>query len=310
MHASSSKKALIEAALTATITTFFVIATLYISILSILLVVLPMPFIILSVRHGTRYTVLSLIISSLLIGFLTNILYTIFVFIIFSPIALAMGYAIRRRKKPYEVIGFGTAASVLAIFFLLQIIAIAAGINITDEIANMTREAIDHQMEMLRTLNLDVVDVKESLNYLMMIIPALVIIHSMIGAFINYYLTAAVINRFNFIDHQLGEFSEFKLPGNIVLGSFIIFVLSLTTRYIEGIQHTSLIANVTIIFLVIFFLQGLTFISYLLKKTKVPRFIRIILVLSLIIISPLMTIVAFLGLLDAILDIRKLKKKK
>lgn len=310
MNECSNKKALIESALMATITSFFVLGTFYIPLLAVLLAVLPVPFIILSIRHGTRYTILSLIIVSLLIGLLTGIFYTVFVLIIFAPITLAMGEAIRKRKKPYEVIGFGTAASVLSVFFLLQVIGIASGINIIDEIAIIVGEVMDHQMEMLTAMNINAVDVNEAINYILMILPALIIIQSMMGAFINYYLTAAVINRFRFMDHSLGEFSDFKLPGNIILGSFIIFILSMMTRYIEGLQHISLIANITIIFVVLFFLQGITFISYLLKKAKVPKSIRIVLIVLLVIISPLMTLVAIIGLIDALLDIRRVRRKE
>lgn len=310
MNEGSNKRALIESALMATITSFFILGTFYIPFLAVLLAVLPVPFIVLSIRQGTRYTVLSLIIVSLLIGFLTGIFYTVFVFLIFAPIALAMGYAIRRRKKPYEVIGFGTAASVFSVFFMLQIVGIASGINIIDETAVIVREVMDHQMEMLTAMNVNAVGVNAAINYILMILPALVIIQSMMGAFVNYYLTAAVINRFRFMDYHLGEFSDFKLPGNIILGSFIIFVLSIMTRYIEGLQHISLIANVTIIFVVLFFLQGITFISYLLKKMKVPKVIRIILIVLLVLISPLMTLVAIMGLMDALLDMRRVRRKE
>ncbi|SDL14637.1 YybS family protein [Natronincola ferrireducens] len=310
MNFYSNKKALIESALMASITSLFVVSTLYIPALSILLMLLPVPFIILSVRHGTRYTILSFIIVSLLIGFLTGILYTAFVFIVFGPISVVMGYYTKRKKQPYEVIGLGTAASVLSIFFILQLISIISGIHIIDEIALMITAALDHQVEMLKTVNLDPVDVKEALNYMMMILPALIIIQSMIGTFINYYLATLAINRFKLMDQRLSEFSDFKLPNNIVLGSFIIFVLSLSTRYIEGIQHISLIANVTIIFSVLFFLQGITFIGYLLKRTKLPKAIRFIILALLILVSPLMTLVSLLGLLDTVIDLRRGKKKE
>lgn len=306
----NSKKALIESALMATIVSFFVVGTLYMPILTIFLTVLPVPFIILSIRHGTKYTLLSLIIVSLLIGFLTGAFYTIFVFIVFVPIAVVMGDAVRRRKEPYQVIGLGTAASVLSIFMVLQILGMISGISVIDEIARIVSGVLDHQMEMLTSMNLSVADADEILNYFLMILPGLVVIQSMAAAFVNYYLTAAIINRFHFMDYQLGEFSDFKLPENIILGSFIIFVLSMITRYIEGIQHISLIANVTIIFVVIFFLQGITFTSYLLKKAKVPKAIRIFLIVLLVLISPLMTLVALIGLMEALLNLRRLRSKQ
>lgn len=305
-----NKKALIESALMATITSFFIIGTLYIPMLSMALVILPVPFILLSARHGTKYTVFSLIITSFLIGFLTGIFYTIFIFIISAPMALIMGYSIKRQKKPYEVVGLGTAVTVFSIFLVIQAISTISGINIIDEMALMIQKVAEHQVEMLTALDIQIMDIKQALNYLMMVLPALVIIQSMVGAFINYYLTSAIINRFKLADYYLGDFSDFKLPGNIILGSFIIFLLSITTTYIEGIRHNALIANITVIFVVMFFLQGISFISYLLKKTKTPSFVRITTITLLVLISPLMTLVAMLGLLDALLNLRRIRKKQ
>ncbi|NLM03737.1 MAG: YybS family protein [Clostridiales bacterium] len=304
------KKALTESALIVAMVTFFIIGTLYIPMLYMALIILPVPFILLSTRHGTRYTVISLIVTSFLIGFLAGPIYSIFIFMLSSPLALSMGYSIKKRNKPYEVIGFGTGISTLSIFALIQLISLISGINIINEIAHMVQEVVKHQGDMLTNLDIGVIELKQAINYFMMIVPAMVIIQSMVGAFINYYLTSVIINRFQLADYYLGEFSEFRLPRNIVLGSFIIFILSVFTSYIEGLKHSALILNITSIFLVVFFLQGISLVAYLLKKSKVPRFIRVSSIILLILISPLMTIIAMLGVTDSIIDIRRIRNKE
>ncbi len=308
MRGKKHKRAIIETAIMAAIASLLVMGTLNIPILSILVFVIPVCFIILSVRHGNRYTILSLIIASLLIRILTEQVYVGFVFTIFAPIALTMGYWIRRKKEPYEVIGIGTAASAIAIFIFLQMIALILGVNIVDEIGNMVNSVISHQMEMLSNMNIETIDPNEALNYIMMVLPGLVVVQSMIGAFVNYYLASTIINRFKLADFSLREFSDFKLPKNIVLGSLIIFILSFLTRYIEGIHHASLISNVTIIFVCIFFLQGITFISFLLRRMQTPKFVRRLLIVILVVISPLMTLVALVGLMDSLLNVRRAEK--
>ncbi|AKL97349.1 hypothetical protein CACET_c39230 [Clostridium aceticum] len=305
----SNKKAFIEAALMVTITCFFVISTLYIPFLSVLLFVLPVPFMILSCKYSTSYTVISLVVASLLIGLLTGMLYTVFIFVIIAPIALVMGHYMKYEKNPFQVIGVGTAASVFSIFLIIQIISMISGIHIIEEMGRMIGEVLDHQVEMLRAVNVSSVDIHEAINYFMMILPGLIIIQSIIGAFINYYLAVAIMNRLKFSPYKLDGFEGFKLPGNIVLGSFIIFLLSLMTRYIEGIDHNSLIANATLIFVVVFFLQGISFMNYVLKKRNFPKFLRIFILILLIFVSPLMTLVAMIGLLDAMIDMRRIRKR-
>lgn len=303
-----NKKALIEAALIASIATFFAISFIFIPVLTVLLFLIPVPFMILSARHGSRYTILSVVIASLLIGVLTEIIFTLFVITIFGPMAVVMGYFIKRNREPYAVIGMGAAISIIAIFITIQLVATVFGFNVIDYLAMIIRQVVDNQSEMLMNVNLSTVNIKEMANYLLMIIPGLLIVQSLVSAFLNYYLTVAILRRLRLNQYSLYEFSDFALPKNIVFGSFIIYVLTFISRYVEGIYHSSLVANITILFVFVFFFQGLALISYMLKKLKVIKAVRILLLFFVVIISPLLTIVSFAGLIDSVFDIRKLRQ--
>ncbi len=309
MKSYNDNKAFMEAALIAAITTIFAISTIYLPILSISIILIPVPFMILAYRHGARYSILSFITFSLLIGILTELMYTILLISIFGPMTIAMGYYIKRRKESYVVIGVGTIASILSIFIVFQFISYIGGISIIDEIAIVAENIINTQVDMLKTMNVDVLSADEILNYLLMIVPGVLIIQSMFIALGNYYLTAAILKRFRSNDIDLPQFSTFRLPTNIVLGSFIIFTLSYLTRYIEGIYHVSLITNVTLLFIFLFFLQGISVISYLIKRTNTPKAIRILLIGIIFLISPLLTAISFVGLVDSIVDVRRLGTK-
>lgn len=307
MNNYNDKRAFVEAALIAAITTVLAISVIYIPVLSISTVLIPVPFMILAYRHGTKYTVLSFITFSLLIGILTEILYTVFLISTFGPMIITMGYYIRKRKEPYVVIGAGTITYILSIFIVFQFVSYIGNINIIDQIAFVMEDIITKQVDMLKTMNIDVLSAEEMLNYLLMIIPGVLVIQSMFTAFGNYYLTVGILKRFSPNDLEFPQFSNFRLPGNIVLGSFIIFILSYLTRYIEGIYHISLITNVTLLFVFLFFIQGISVISYLIKRTKTPKPVRIFLLALILLISPLLTAISFIGLIDSIVDIRKIR---
>lgn len=309
MKSYNDNRAFMEAALIAAITTIFAISTIYLPILSISIILIPVPFMILAYRHGAKYSILSFITFSLLIGILTELMYTILLISIFGPMTIAMGYYVKRRKEPYVAIGVGTIASILSIFIVFQFISYIGGISILDEIAIVAEKVINTQVDMLKTMDVDVLSADEILNYLLMIVPGLLIIQSMFIALGNYYLTAGMLNRFSSDDIDLPQFSTFRLPANIVLGSFIIFTLSYLTRYIEGIYHVSLITNVTLFFIFLFFLQGISVISYLIKRTNTPKAIRILLLGIIFLISPLLTAISFVGLVDSIVDVRRLGTK-
>lgn len=300
------KKAFIEAALIAAITTVFTISIIYIPILSVSIMLIPVPFMVLAYRHGNRYSILSFVTFSLLIGILVELIYAGFLLLIFGPMILAMGHYIKKQKEPYAVIGIGTIVSVFSVLIIFQIASYIGNVNIFDEITLAMEGVVNKQIDILKTMNIDALNADEVLDYLLMIIPGVFVIQSMIIAFGNYYITANVLKRFNVNNIELPQFSNFRLPRNIVLGFVIVFILSYLTRYIKGIYHANLLTNVTLLFVFMFFIQGMSVISYLIKKTKIPRAVRIFLLVLILFISPLLTVISFVGLIDAIVNIRNI----
>lgn len=300
------KKAFIESALIAAITTVLAISLIYIPILSASIVLIPVPFMVLAYRHGSRYSILSFITFSILIGILTELVYTIILVSMFGPMILAMGYYIKKQKEPYEVIGIGTITSIFSILIIFQALSYIGNFNIIDEIAIVTESIVSKQIEMMKSMEVDLLSVDEVLNYLLMIVPGVLIIQSMVTAFGNYYITVSLLRRLNPKDIEFPQFSNFKLPKNIVFGSFIIFILSYLTKYIKDIHHLSLLTNVTLIFMFMFFIQGISVISFLIKRTKIPKAVRIALLVLILFVGPLLTAVSFIGLIDSIINIRKI----
>lgn len=300
------KKAFIEAALIAVITTMFAISIIYIPILSVSIALIPVPFMVLAYRHGNKYSILSFITFSLLIGILTELIYAGFLLLIFTPMILAMGYYMKKQKEPYAVIGIGTAISVFSMLIIFRVISYIGDISVIDEIALAMEGVVNKQVDMLKTMNIDTFGADEVLNYLLMIVPGVFIIQSMITAFGNYYITVNILKRFSSNDTEFPQFSDFRLPKNIVFGSLIIFILSYLTKYIKGIHYASLLTNVTLFIVFIFFIQGISVISHLIKRTKIPKVVRVFLLIIILFIGPLLTVISFVGLMDAIINIRNM----
>lgn len=301
------KKAFMEATLIAAITTIFAISIIYVPILSTSIILIPVPFMILAYRHKSKYYILSFITFSLLIGILTELVYTGFLVLLFGPMTVAMSYYIKKEKEPYAVIGLGTITSVFSILIMLQLISYIGNVDLVAEITSIARDIVARQVDMLRSMNVDVLSVDEIIDYLLMIVPGILVIQSMVTAFGNYYLTVSMLKRFRTDKTELPQFSNFRLPRNIVFGAFIIFVLSYLTKYAEGIYQAGLITNVILIFVFMFFIQGIAVISHIIKRTKTPKPVRIALIIAVFFISPLLTAVAFIGLIDSIVDIRKIR---
>ncbi len=306
MEQREHQKAMIEAAMIATMTTIFVVGTFYIPLLSMLLVLIPVPFLVLAARRATRYAFFSFIITALLIGVLTGIIYSLFIFVIFGPMTMIMGSWIRRNKNPHEVIFAGAFASAAATFLLIYLISLISGIQLAVELGQVFESVLEQQAGSLQQLNIEPVAVEEVINYMLLIFPALIMVQALLGSFINYYLTIAVLRRSEAYREKLPEFSHFRLPGHVVMGSFLVLLLSWLTSYVESFNTEGMVANVVLLIVMIFFMQGISLISYWIKRTRVPKWFRILSLIILVLLSPIITLIALLGLMDSLADFRKL----
>ena len=196
--------------------------------------------------------------------------------------------------------------SIFSILVIFQVASYIGNINIFDEITLAMEGIVNKQVDMLKTMNINALNADEILNYLLMIMPGVFVIQSMVIAFGNYYITANVLRRFKVNNIELPQFSNFKLPRNIIFGFVIVFILSYLTRYIKGIYHVNLLTNVMLLFVFMFFIQGMSVISHLIKRTKIPKTLRIFLLVLILFISPLLTVISFVGLLDAVVNIRNI----
>ncbi len=304
-----NKRGLIEAILVGIIAVIFAISFVYSPPLLLLTLLLPTPFIVLVSRHGVAYGYFSLIIPLILISILIDPVFAIVDLMVFVPMALSMGHLIRKRHEEFSVIAMGTAITVFATFLMIQVYSFAFDVNVMDEITALLQEAIGNQTEMLMSMNFQVNNIKDMVDTFMMVFPGVVVVHSILVSFINYFTSGAILKKLGNKELGLPEFSNYKLPGNIVLGSFIIMILTYLTGFFEGIYTNTLMANVLVIFTFIFFTQGMAFISFLLEKLKFPKPFRIAVLLLIVIISPLLTLIALMGLIDSVFDMRRLRTR-
>lgn len=310
MQNNNYSKILMEALLIAAVTTILAISALQVSILSMILILIPVPFMILSYRHGHKYSIFSFIIFILLMGVATNFNNSVYLGIIFAPMTIAMSYCLKKEKEPYLVIGAGTVVTILSITMVFKVIASVGGIDIVKEISVMAEHIVNTQVDMLKSLEADIPSTESIISYLLLLIPGILMIQSLLIAMGNYYLAVNLLARIKSTDFNRPQFSTFRLPQSFTMGSFMIMALSYLTKYIEGIYHTSLITTVVILFMALFFIQGISVISFLIKRTNINHVVRVLLIGIILLISPLLTAVSFIGLIDSIVDIRKLERRE
>lgn len=304
-----------EAALITAFTTLFVIISF--NFFPIIILFYPVPFIILGVRHVTKYNIYGILASSILIGILIDIFTGIFTFLIFGLISITITYMINKKYKYQEIILGGVLVAIISLLLGLVVISQITGISFLTEVTSLLTESAKHQIELVKEMGFSNYEMSliedylmSTVKYLIIIIPASLIISLAFIVFMNYWMAGAILKRTGHKNINTPKFTEFSLPSNIIMGSIVIVVLSLLIRYMKILYYETIFINTIILISFVFFLQGLSVIAFIMNKRGMHKFVKIILMFLLIVNVLLTLVVIFIGLLDVILDFRKLRQKE
>lgn len=275
----------------------------------------PAPFIILGVKYGLKYNIISIIISTFLVGLMTDTISGLIILLAFLPLSIALNYLIVNRKKTLETMIISTLVTLVSFLIILGLTKNIIGVSIVYQLDEFFTQVINTQIEALKEMQLSqyeilkAEDLLESVfDYILLMIPVLMIIFSLITAYINCFISSIILRKQGYGIVSIPRFSRFKLPNNILLGIGIMFIGVLLMKWLKVSYYETVLLNIVGIASFMFFTQGLAVIDYKLKRRNVRIIFRIIILLFFVLVLPIGSmILTFIGVLDAILDFRKIK---
>lgn len=283
--------------------------------LELVIFLYPVLFVMLGIRYGINYAVLGLIISSFSLGLMVDMISGVFIFIGFTPLTISLIYTMKMRKNAFTVLSISTMAFLLSILFIISIMKNMAGVSIINQLEEFFTQILNYQVEVLKDTelsNYQILKVEDFLenayDYIILIIPSILIIFSLITAYLNFLLSSLSLRRLGYGIVSIPKFSRFKLPNNILLGTGIMFLGTFILKKVELIYYETVLLNITVIITFLFFTQGLSVIDHMLIKRNIKLILRILIVIVFTIIIPLGWIIPIIGVFDTIFDIRKFRK--
>lgn len=304
---------MVEAALMTALTCLFAIVGTYIPLLAFVLLLIPIPFIVLGKRHGIHFVILSIIASAIIIGSLTEPVYSIFVVALPGITAIVMGYLMYKNYPPGKILIGGTVGALAASLLSISLTAWISGVGSIAYLSEILKEVMDIQLSMYKTLGMEAQEMdrimttlESSIQVATMIVPSAMMVSSFFLAYINYVLSVQVLKRIGYKVESLKPFKEFSLPKTILMGTLIIGGLTMLMRNVQGIDYTTLAANVLVIFQFIYLLQGLAVVSYFISKSHLGKVFKIMIFVFLILNQMALTLIAILGFVDIVADFRKI----
>ncbi len=289
---------------------------MYIPFLGILLFIVPTPLIIIGKKYGVKYALMSLVAASIVMISFSSPLTAIFIIAIPGIPALVAGILLRKKMKPYYILGATTIAGICTTVFSIFLASEIMGVSIIENMQEIFRQSLDIQeyMYSITGANAESMEKVEEMMRMMsdmvtVIIPSAIIMAAFFSSYVNYTLATLVLKRTGYSVDRFKPFRYFRLSKNAVQGILVIGILSILAGYLDIVDQQTLIINVYLLGQLVFMLQGLAVVLYFLNYYKISKILRIIIIVFLILNKMGGMALLVIGLVDIFINMRKYKEE-
>lgn len=309
-------KPMVEGGILSAISILFAIIGAYVPLLGAFATLIwPVPIILLGVRHGYKWSILSLVTAGVLIAILVHPLQAVLIAVGFGLVGIVMGYTIRLNYKPVKVLICGSAAFLISQIAVFLITMAVMGINPVDTQINEMLQGMQGVIDSYRQIGVkeeDLAKITELTDfmkdYLKIIFPAGLAMAAFFVTFVNFLAAKIVLKR---LGHHVEAFPPLKywsLPRYIVY----IFIMAIGLMLWGKSQEYTLLYNIGVncqaVTSILLMLQGVALFYFLADKYKLSRFLRgIILILIFTSLGLFIQIFVLAGAFDIVFDYRRLK---
>ncbi|MDF2677353.1 MAG: conserved rane protein of unknown function [Bacillota bacterium] len=290
-------------------------------LLSFLMFFYSMPAIILSKRKGLKYGTMSLISAGLIISMLLGIQTGIMYLILYTPLAVALSYGAVKDEDPYKTVIYGALIFIVSFAIIMLVMQSVMGVNYIQQMIKMYNESFNISRELIAktggNLNsaqyqqmMDNVNtMSESMNLMItQMFPALLIAAGVVISFINYAATCKIAKRFKIYLREITNFASFSFPQSFAIAMAALLITSFLLKYLNlNVQAIQL--NIIMICYMAILVQGFAVLQFYLLKWNISKTLRIVIIVFVVFNPAISQVLTILGLIDLILDLRKLRNK-
>lgn len=306
-------KPMVEGGILAAIAVAMSLISMYVPIIgSFMALILPLPIIVLVVRHGARWGIMSTIIAGVLISMLISPLQAISIVVVCGFIGVVLGYTYRKGYSAVKCLAIGSSSAIASILVVFAVSLLLINVNPMNIQMDIMKQAFEESLSVYRSSGMSEAELTEiadkfqtGLDTVRQLVPVTVVLAGLFETYINFIVAGVVLRRVGYTNMvKMPPFKEWKLPWGLVY----IYAFSLIGMYwgssheMEGLLQVSM--NFNMFASILAFIQGLALLFYTADRYQLSNFLRGI-ILILLLTSGLFHVVALIGLFDIIFDYRK-----
>ena len=281
----------------------------------IVLIAYPILLTFIGLKNGIYKNIVTFITSLVLIGIIMGNLEVLIIPFQYGILSIFTVFMINKGYRINKVILYSVGLVFLMVLIHMGLKWVTTGVNTFVELETSLTEATKEQLNSLNTEGMSESDISEFTNllkttvdYISSVFPVLLIISSAFIAYINYYVSSRLARRSGRLDIAVPRFSRIIFPKHVIMGLGALLLTSYALKYVPNFNHIQLVNNILVIMYVISLLEGLSLTVFLIKKMKIGLFFKGVFI-AVIALSSFLNIVLFsVGIIDIILDFRKIRK--
>lgn len=291
----------------------------HVPVLGLLGLVVSVPYAIIGTLADRKYYVVSVVVTFLVLMLSVSPMYAINICMLSVIPGLVIGNITKNNMKDensnkFEPIYAGTIIFVVCTIAFFIVAKIIFNVDMIDEFMTIIGESIKAQIEVMKSINASVVDdivPEDIVNGVRNMIATALFFEGMLLAILTYCSSAFTLNRMRRVNLRLPKIKEFYLPGNAVVTSFMLYMLVLFIELIGFNLYTDLImVNLQLVFNFMFMVQGIAICLYYISKMKKEGPNKMVLIGGIVVFISGFIGVSFIGMLDSIIDFRKVRSYK
>lgn len=276
----------------------------------VLYIFFPMLFLTEALEQGMFKILLAFIGVCLLIGVISPVL-GFGIFTLFGPLILMLHYCITTKRGVLETLSASTAVLFTAFLVLMH----TTGILELMKDPNLPAQILETQKEVLKNLGV----AKETLSTfdrgfplmfqrMLEILPSILVILSLVISYVTFSFTGRNLLRKGKLIGQPPSFIFFSLPSGLLPISVGLIVMGfIGGEALEGTWEI-MMTNVTVLFGFLFFIQGLSVLSFFASKFKVLSILKWIALFFIILTPGIQVPIVMMGLMEYVFNFRRIQR--
>ena len=307
-------RSLMECALMVALSLVLALVGSYVPLLNIIgLLLFPLPLAVLVFRNGLKVGLIGTAALFALAALFFGLPSAVIMMIEHGLLGIFLGYCFRRQKKPLFTLGFATVIAACGTLVGLMLSLFIAGLPFSALTEELTLFAEDYfalfnnpSMAALMPGNMTTeAFVEEMTAWMIRLIPALLIIGSMVMAAVAYGVSAAVLRHLHYNIAKVPPFRDWRMDWRFSWGVIAGLAAALAGSHFAVPWLETLGWNILYVFCPVLLVCGLAFVIWMFKQPVYSPILKTVLILMMIFFfQATFFLLLFLAVFEPILDFR------